>query len=119
MGKKVKKDESKKALIIIAVLLAFGLGAAFLFTTFLSSGDNSGCGSIADSEERAGCYTLYAKNTGKAIYCTHANYWFDDCLDQADPNRVAEEEDLQAVCEAVVDSSRRMECFEYLVENYE
>lgn len=119
MGKKKEiKDDSKKVFLIIGIMLAIGLIASYLFATTIGSNEDAGCSAIADSEDRADCYTLLAKNTGNVEYCVNANYWFDECLDMADPNRVADSEDLLEVCGAVTDSSKRAECFEYVETNY-
>ncbi len=113
------KNESKKFLLILGVLLILGFSMSYFF--YMSTADNysdSSCSTIADSQLRADCYTQLAKTTGEVGYCINTNYWFEECLEISDPNHAANSETLQEVCEAVSDSSKREECFEYVENNY-
>tara|TARA_Y100000310_G_scaffold345702_1_gene468504 strand:+ start:3962 stop:4324 length:363 start_codon:yes stop_codon:yes gene_type:complete len=117
--KKSKHDDSKKFILIFSALLLLGLIASYFF--YISGSENYGdssCDIIADSQERADCYTRLAANTGNVGYCINTNYWFEECLDTADPNHAADSELLQEICNAVTDSSKRVECSEYVEENY-
>ncbi len=111
--------------------IALILGALFLlmiiiyYFSFLNSAENStdgfldgNCESISDSQNKAECYTELARTTGEVGYCTNTNYWFEECLEIADPNFEADIDVLNEVCESVTDSSKRNECYEYVEENY-
>ena len=72
------------------------------------------CSEFTDSSQRANCFA----SLGEVSYCAEEAYYFDTCLDSVDPLREASMSDLEEVCEAVTDTSRREDCYEYLSENY-
>ena len=102
--------KKKNKLILIGIVLLI------LFALYLSYGD--GTCDISDTSLRAECYTSLAEETGDVSYCSNEAYYFDDCIDAADPNREASTDDLTEVCEAVTDSSRKEDCYQYIEENY-
>lgn len=75
------------------------------------------CSSIQDSSQRAECYTAVAVSTGNVKYCT-VNYYTQDCIEQADPQHTANKDEITALCEKVIDSSRRNKCLQYVNAKY-
>ena len=67
---------------------------------------------------KANCYTDLAESSGDLSYCENYPYYFDECLDFADPQREADENILNSICDANTDSSRKENCYEYIEENY-
>ena len=118
MRKRVKKICYNCLLwsLIVIVLIS-------LFFYLIDSGEeeiivDSTCEGISDTSMKADCYTRMAKESGNIEYCENYPYYFDECLDFADQSIEAEIDDLEEICEANTDSSRKEDCYEYIEENY-
>ena len=85
-----------------------------LISIILLFSSSNPCEDITDTSQRAYCYG----SLGDVSKCTEEAYYFDTCLDSVDPLREASMSELEEVCEAVTDTSRREDCYEYVSENY-
>jgi hypothetical protein len=97
----------KKYWIILIIILVL-IGFIFLFSS------SNPCDDITDTSQRALCYG----SLDDISYCMEEPYYFDSCLDSVDPDRLASISELEEVCNAVTDTSRKEDCFVYLDENY-
>jgi len=94
----------------IAILMLFVLVTVLIIALF---GSDNPCSEFTDTSQRANCFA----SLGDVSYCAEESYYFDRCLDN-DVNREASVSDVEKVCNSIIDTSRREDCFEYLEENY-
>ncbi len=110
MKKKIKK--------ICLNCLFWSIIVIVLITLLFYFIEQDECKGITDTSMKANCYTDLAESSGDLSYCENYPYYFDECLDFADPQREADENILNSICDANTDSSRKENCYEYIEENY-
>ncbi|MFH1356511.1 MAG: hypothetical protein ABII18_05190 [bacterium] len=102
---------NKKSIIILIVAIAI------LIFSIYSLLNLDPCSDIDDSSAKATCYIDRAIKEKDISYC-NLDYYTQNCLEKADPNFKAKKQDVENLCDQIIDSSTKKKCHLHVMLNY-